>query len=101
GADACGSPVSRDRPWAAGREQRPHPSRVPPPARFLGHARDADDILTLESQSQLGGIENPVDDIEAALEAIVDELRLALAVDEEQRRSLADREAGRKLDIGL
>lgn len=55
----------------------------------------------LGAETQLGRIEQTIDDIIAATQAVIYELRIALLVDQEQRRRLADRKSRRKLDERL
>jgi hypothetical protein len=57
--------------------------------------------LLLRAQPKLGNIEQPVDDIETAGHAVVDELGFAAVADHEQRRRLADADARRELDERL
>src|SRR5436305_668439 len=79
-------------------------SRCPPPpaARPRGRGpRDSNDRLLLRAKPQFGGTEETVDDIETAGHPVVDEARLALLVEHEQRRRLADGDTRGKFDEGL
>ena len=55
----------------------------------------------LRAQPQLGGGEQPVDDVGGAAHAVVDQRRLGVGADHEQRRRLALGEPGRELDVDL
>ena len=55
----------------------------------------------LEAEAELGGLEKPVDHIEAAADPVIDELGRILGPDDEQRRRDARGDVGRELDEGL
>ena len=55
----------------------------------------------LATKPQLGGGEQPVDDVVVLPHAIIDELAVAFGPDDEQRRRLALRDPARHLDIDL
>ena len=56
----------------------------------------------LAPQAQLGDGEQPINDHAVAVDAVIDELGTrALRIDDEQRRHLALRDAGRKLDVDV
>ena len=61
--------------------------RVPP----LAGADDPDDFLVLLAEAQLGGLEEPVDDVRVVLHAVVHELRVAGARERRRERVLRDR----------
>ncbi len=44
----------------------------------------------LRAEAKLGDVEDPIDDVEAVLHAIVDELGIAFPVYQKNRRRLAD-----------
>ena len=73
-------------------------ARLPP--HGIG-ADDAHDPLRRRAEPQLGGGEQAVDDVGGAAHPVVDERRLAVGADDEQRRRLALRQAGRELDVDL
>lgn len=52
----------------------------------------------LEAKAQFGDIEQPIDHIVAPLDAVIDEAGSALAIDQEQRRCLADPQVFRKFN---
>ena len=53
------------------------------------------------AEAELSRCKQPIDDVGVALDAIVDERRLAIATDDEQGRRLALLQARRKLDVDL
>src|SRR3546814_5078808 len=89
-SDVCSSDLPR---WRSTR------SCASPPA-FGRHAIDADDLLFPETEPKLGRIEDPVDHVETAVLAIVDQLGLPLRSDDEQWRRLAVRDRRGKFDVG-
>src|SRR3546814_20825645 len=72
-----------------------------PPLGEWAHAINADDLLLLQAQSQFGGIEDPIDDIEAASQPVVDEFGLPASADDEKWRRFASAQSRWELDIGL
>src|ERR1019366_421639 len=76
-ADSSRTPEGSSVGWVC-RSWRP----LPPPR---GRARDADDLLVLLADAQLGGVDEAVDDVEVVLDPVVDELRLLVPQDEERR----------------
>src|SRR5688572_9869034 len=72
--------------------------RLPPDS--IG-TNDAHDALGRRAEPQLGGSEQPVDDVGRPAYAVVDQRGFAIGPDDEQRRRLALRQAGRKLDVDL
>src|SRR3546814_4842631 len=62
---------------------------------------DADDLLRIGPQAQLGGGEQAVDDVVVAPDAVVDELVVACGTDHEQRRRLALVDPSGELDQDL
>src|SRR5665213_788288 len=64
-------------------------------------AGDPHDGLGLLAEAQFRDVDQAVDNVVAAQEPVVDQLRLILWADQEQRRRLAGAEVCRELDIGL
>ncbi len=64
-------------------------------------AVDADDMLFLKAEAQLRGIEYSIYNVEAVPLPIIDQLRLAVRADDEQRGSFACRERRGELDISF
>src|SRR3546814_2226421 len=91
---ASGCSASRDRAlpersaasWSADRWRACR--SCAPPLHRAGDAIDADDLLLLETEPQLCRVEDPVDDVEAIAQPVVDQLRLAVRAADEQRRRL-------------
>src|SRR5690349_7867536 len=82
------------------------------PARSHDHSRssqrgpsvgsdDPDFLLVFAAKSKLGGREQPVDDQQVAIGTVIDDLRLAVRPNHEQRRQLALDDAGGEFDIDL
>src|SRR3546814_4881201 len=67
----------------------------------LGKAADADDLLLFGAEPELGHIEDAIDDVETAADAIVGEFGLAHRTNDEEWRRLPDGDARRKLDERL
>ncbi len=62
---------------------------------------NAHDLLRILPETQLGGRKEPVDDVIAAVDPVVDELVLAVRSDDEERRRLALVEPSWELDVDL
>src|SRR3546814_17240129 len=58
----------------------------------------AHDLLALGAEAELCRVEQPIDDIVAAAQPVVDELGFTPLVDQEQRRRFTDCEGGREFD---
>src|SRR3546814_2313851 len=89
-SDVCSSDLPR---WRSTR------SCASPPA-FGRHAIDADDLLFPETEPKLGRIEDPVDHVETAVLAVVDQLGPPLRSADEQWRRLAVRDRRGQFDVG-
>ena len=101
---------ARRRKDARGRDLRSASGRIERRiGREIGHRRqplalgagDAHDGLGLLADPQLRDVDQPIDDVVAALVAVVDELGPVLRTDEEQRRRVGGRHVHRELDVGL
>ena len=58
-------------------------------------------MLGVAAKPQLGRGEQPIDDEHVAVDAVVDDLGLAVRADDEERRHLALHDAAREFDIDL
>src|ERR1019366_7822855 len=85
------------RPGARARGLRPSSSlpRMNRLRRLGASAHDAHDLLVLLPDAELRGVDEAVDDVRVVLDAVVDELRLGVAKNEERRR-LAQHHGGGK-----
>src|SRR5690606_981828 len=72
-----------------------------PPHPACRNAGDAHDLLFFSAEAQFGGTEQPVDNIVAPGDAVINERGLAVLAEYEQRGHLALRNRRRKLDPGL
>src|SRR3546814_1106725 len=66
-----------------------------------GVAREPHALLLLLAKAKLGDGDKPIDDVIAALHAIIHKLGLILVADHEQRRGLCRAKVRRELDVGF